>query len=544
MLGIYCRISKNREGQRSIHLQETEGIEFATKHNLLFEVYIDEGVSGNKDIKDRPALQKLLNDVDDGKITDIYVYHSDRTARNELTWFIIADLVREKSINLYDSGVLIDLNDDSTTMMEGFKAVLNASEWRKTSKKFKDSLLRMVKDGRRFSILPLGYKEGENKKLVVNDQEAEVVKRIYQLSLDGNGTNKIAEILTKEGVPTRYNGMEGTLTTFDRYDKRPRVQDKKSIKWAGNTIRGIIKNTIYKGERYWQGKYYPCPAIVDEFEWQKVNDNLKKNSKNTGVTYEHKYLLKGLLRCGKCGRNYYGRTRLSADGKQPRDHYYMCSSKRIKNENCGNKSIGIDRLDRAIWIGAVTDESLYHRIKHYFQSNTSNEVKTNLEEQISNLNIELKENDTFIQRIIQMVIDGKGLITDDEVNSKMNSLKANKEDLKREIFNNTNQLESLRNMQINETEILLRLSNIMQNTSYNDKQIVLKEFIKDISILYLEEEKTHRITVNYNILELEPLEFNFTKKYSHITFERMEYIPIDNTRDNWDYRKTFVTLEI
>jgi hypothetical protein len=72
----------------------------------------------------------------------------------------------------------------------------------------------------------------------------------------------------------------------------------------------------------------------------------------------------------------------------------------------------------------------------------------------------------------------------------------------------------------------------------------LKEFIKDISILYLEDEKTHRITVNYNILGLEPLEFNFIKKYRHITFERMEFIPIDNTRDNWDYRKTFVTLEI
>ena len=77
-----------------------------------------------------------------------------------------------------------------------------------------------------------------------------------------------------------------------------------------------------------------------------------------------------MLRCGRCGRNYYGRTRISK-----KDNYYTCSSKRITNHNCGNRSLNIDILDDIIWNKFIGNGELTKLIElHYSNINTSDIV--------------------------------------------------------------------------------------------------------------------------------------------------------------------------
>ena len=92
--------------------------------------------------------------------------------------------------------------------------------------------------------------------LIVNEEEAEIVKRIYNESLQGLGTNKIAERLNDDGILTRYNKInKGTIKVKNRYTKKVSERNKIEIKWAGNTVRGVIKIQSIKGKDILEEKY-------------------------------------------------------------------------------------------------------------------------------------------------------------------------------------------------------------------------------------------------------------------------------------------------
>lgn len=232
---------------------------------------------------------------------------------------------------------------------------------------------RNAKEGKAHSsIYPYGYTKDENGFLVINEDEAKVVRRIYRDSLNGIGTNKIAENLTNEGIPTRYNKIgKGFIQTVNKDTGKITKTKKSDIRWSGNTIRSIIKNTIYKGERKFGGNIYESPAVFDPKYWDKVNNNLSKNRNNSGKKVEHKYLLKGVLECGVCDRNMYGRSRISK-----KDHYYMCSSKRFKHLNCGNRSINIDFFEFWLWSYLIHQKPIKESILGNKQRNINAEINS------------------------------------------------------------------------------------------------------------------------------------------------------------------------
>ena len=81
---------------------------------------------------------------------------------------------------------------------------------------------------------------------------------------------------------------KGVITVKNKYDENDiKTINKKDVRWAGNTIRGFIKNPMYKGVRVFAGKEYECPAILDAEYWQQANDNLKKNANNSGKKVDH-----------------------------------------------------------------------------------------------------------------------------------------------------------------------------------------------------------------------------------------------------------------
>lgn len=253
------------------------------------------------------------------------------------------------------------------------------------------------------------------------------------MSLEGNGQKTIANWLNDNNIPTRYNKLKGTLTTKNKYSKDKRTVNKDKIRWADKVTHDIIKNPIYKGERRWREKTYQAPSIVSKEYWKKVNDNLKNNRSNSGKKVDHKYLLKGLLRCAKCGRNYYGRSRTtdpkgyrireSKDGKIRKDYnLYTCASKRYKHTNCGSRDIKLVELDALIWGVLFEEKELIDKMKFFLSNTDLIKREKEVRQKISNLETDVQKLENKKQRAIKLILENEDLEEDFKV--QINSIKS------------------------------------------------------------------------------------------------------------------------
>ena len=494
MLAIYCRISKDGFEKRSIETQQAKGVEFANDLKLKYRVYIDKGLSGGSSREGRPELDKMLTDVEEGIVTSIYLANQDRIARNEGLWFEIANIVINYQVKLYENGILIDLNESSEFTMRGIKSIFDADERRKTSKRFKDVLKRNAEQGRRFSFIQFGYAEDIDKKLKIDEKNSEIIKLIFEMSLNGKGVQAIAEHLNQIEIKTAYALHTNDKTTFTT--RHGKIKEKKDVKWVGNTIKTIINNPIYKGQRYWSGKYYPAPAIFEEWYWEKVNENFKNNTNNRGQRIKHNYLLKNLLKCGKCGSNYYGKKRLGINGKNPKENYYMCASKRRGEENCGNKSISIDALDTLIWFHMIFGGRIKELIKLHFSNN--DEIIKNqdeIENRIKSLEIEKESLEFQKGKIIDAIaID---VITKDEATDKLDNLRKGIQNIENIMRDEIKKRDELNNGIKEKTEII-NLFQSLKNLDFEEKKELIKKFIKEI-IIVGNEDASCNVSIKFNL---------------------------------------------
>lgn len=520
MIGIYCRISKEKEvgKDRSIEDQRQLGIELANKLGVDYEVYIDEGLSGTLAINERPALYKLVQDTEDNKINMFYYYDNSRLERDPETYIILSKLFVKKNVKCFTNSGEVILNPESIllgTVMSAF----NKFYVEITKQKVKSVLKRNAENGKVHAISPYGYKKDKDNLMIIDDVQAEVVKRIYALSLSGVGTIKIANILNKEGVPTAYNLIKkgGTLSVKNKYTNKVTTRDKSKITWAGGTIRNIITNTTYKGVKMFAGVEYECPAIFDKQYWQKVNDNLKNNSNTSGVNTEHKYLLKGLLRCGRCGRNYYGRTRISK-----KDNYYTCSSKRILNHNCGNRSLNIDILDDIIWNKFIGNGELTKLIESHFSNLNTSDILVEIQTEIKAFESKLKANDTSKNKLVDLVLNE--VFSNEEVKTKMNGLRIERDALETKLYNLKEQLDSYKDNNNSIDSILKDLDFNVTNVGFNDRKDILKKYIKDIRIYY-DDVKNYYLEIFFNVSNMNnvviTIENNYKVAYEVLDIERV-----------------------
>jgi DNA invertase Pin-like site-specific DNA recombinase len=493
MLAIYTRLSREDEESNSIKNQLREGKAFAKLHNLKYKLYNeDEGISGGADIEDRPELKELIKDIIDVKITTVWFRNQDRLERSSLTYSLFIGYCKKYNVKIYYADKLFDLTNSKEVFFGNLISAFNQLTIELQSEKTIKSLQDNADEGKYQGILAYGYTKDLKKVWVVDEEEAKIVKRIFQMSLDGVGTNKIAEILTQENIPTRYNKIgKGNLKTKNKYTKEITTTKKSDIIWSGNTIRNIITNTIYKGIKTYKDKTYPIEAIITPEHWDEVNDNLSKNRNNSGKVVEHRYLLKGLIRCGKCGRNYYGRSR-----EDKSDHYYMCSSKRNRIENCGNRSINIDFIEKLIWDDLFEQEKLKNKIINYFD-NTDEKAKIEefIEENKNKNNIKqqsLKEKDNATKYLL------KGILSEEDATKQLNRINKELKQIDILIKHNLNQIEFYQNKTHSVQELTKDLNNFKDKTPFNQKQELVNQHIKNIKIYSNVDKREFLITIEFN----------------------------------------------
>lgn len=368
MLGIYCRTSKFREEKYTLESQKDEGIKCAKALGLEYIIYIDDGISGTKDENIRDGLSMLFSDMKKSKLTAVYCYDQGRIERENGIWDVFQMLCLNYDIKFYPGGNFYDLEDPALRMAANMTSLFNNYYTQQTSLKVKDANARKAADGKTHGLKPYGYSRNADNYYEINENEAQYVRLMFKMSLEGIGAYRIANYLNDLEVPTKFSGNfkdNKDIKRKNKYTGEVNKFKKSAVKWRGNVISDILKNPIYKGERIWRvhkdkfdiqnGKKIKTkvvtqtiksqiPAIITEDLWNKVQANFKVNKKESvGKKAHYHYLLNGLVYCERCGNKYWGKKRLKGN-----DNAYKCLSKKYPNPKCDNRGLSLPRLETFI----------------------------------------------------------------------------------------------------------------------------------------------------------------------------------------------------
>lgn len=368
MLGIYCRTSNAKQDRYTIPYQREEGIKCAEKLNIRYKIYdSDEGISGTLDEKVREGLSDLFDDIKKSRITHVFCIDQSRIERNTRTWDFFVSLCIIHKVKFYQGGNYFDLESPSNLLLANLMSIINSYYAEITSKKVRDANARKAAAGKTHGLKPYGYKKGPNNFYEIDKDEAAIVQRMFQMSLNGIGAYTIANILNEEGVPTKFSkNFKGQITRKDKYTKLSSSYEKSNVLWRGNVISSILRNKMYKGIREWQKHkdvihyendrmikrkvpdeliiYKDIPVIVSPKLWDAVNANLIVNRKNVGKNEQYHYLLNGLLFCGHCKSEMIGKKRLKGN-----DNAYKCKGVRSPRRICNHsRGISLPKLENFV----------------------------------------------------------------------------------------------------------------------------------------------------------------------------------------------------
>lgn len=328
--GIYLRVSTFEQVKEGYSLQAQEerltNFALAKDYNLVAK-YIDPGHSGAK--LDRPGLQSMIEDIKNNKLDIILVYKLDRLSRSQKhTLYLIEDVFLKNNVNFVSMSESFDTTSSFGRAMIGILSVFAQLERDTITERLTMGRVERAKTGLYHgggNFTPLGYDYIDHM-LIVNEFEAMVVRKIFDLYLQKKGIRQIV------------------MELHDKYPEQVTTRTK---------IKGVLSNPLYIGKVTFAGEIHDGQheSIVDEETFiaaQKVRDSRILYNYSG---YEQKGLLNGKLYCGKCGAKYY---RQVTGSKKYRYIKYACSSKNwsspklIKDRKCDNNRYNVEDLENRV----------------------------------------------------------------------------------------------------------------------------------------------------------------------------------------------------
>ena len=335
---LYIRLSKEDESEgpsQSVQNQESLLREFVQQHRLsVYDTYVDDGWSGTS--FDRPAFQRMIADIEAKKVNMVITKDLSRLGRDYiLTGHYMERYFPEhrvRYISLLDG---IDTGVDSTANdITPFRAIMNDMYAKDISKKIKSVKRDKQRKGQFIGGKPVyGYKmhPTEKNKIVIDEEVAPVVRRIFALALSGMSCRNIATLLNQEGVPTPATYANLTVARPGPYTglwSSERISDMlQNETYIGNMVQGRSVKISYKSKKClkqnpanWvvvEGTHEP---LVDRETFQKVRMLVNSRRYTRSRTYD--FLLKGLIFCHECGYPMAVLNRKNAKGEDVL--YFVC----------------------------------------------------------------------------------------------------------------------------------------------------------------------------------------------------------------------------
>ena len=425
-VAAYCRVSTDQEEQLSSYEAQVKYYTNHIQNNNLYEfagIYADEGITATN-TKKRDEFKRMIKDCREGKIDRIITKSISRFARNTVDCLNYVRELKEMGIGITFEKENIDTLDAKGEVLLTILSSLAQEESRSISENSTWGIRRRFEEGKvalnhnRF----LGYDKDENGNLIINEKQAQIVRRIYTEFLNGKGTTHIARELEQDKI----KGCSG------------------NTKWYDSTVKSILQNEKYKGDALLQKtytvdflskkreinngevpQYYveeSHPAIIEPEIWEAVQLEMERR-KNFCEEHHIKKLdtripFWGKVICSECGSAYSRKTWTQPDGTKRK--VWMCSN-RYKEKgvrSCESKHIDEEVLKKA-FIEAFN--TLLDNKQHFLEkwrtgledSNTLKQYRLN--EFIGILDYGVKQeqfNEDLCLRMLEQieVLDGRGKI--------------------------------------------------------------------------------------------------------------------------------------
>ena len=370
----YCRISVDDEldrdnvsieNQKAI-IRDFVGHKFPGAELVFFE---DRDRSGYT-FEQREGYQAMRRELMAHRLDILVIKDFSRFSRRNSRGLVELEDLRDAGVRIISIGDGIDFPNDDDWLKIQFQFLINEMPVTDTSKKVKSVIRRRQEDGRWICAAPYGYIVNKKQQFEVVPVEAEIVRRIYRLYIDGWGYKKIANTLTDEGIPTpRMAERERKIAEGEEY--------RRSVKsaWSIATVQGILDNDFYIGTLR-QGKYTRAKIngrdilrdeveqIVIENHHQPIMDyrtfaavralREKRAKYNYRGVKINENVYSGFLECGDCGAPMF------ALGRRDLKPAYTCGTyHRRGTAGCTTHHIRVDKLDELVklYVKKVRDNS-------------------------------------------------------------------------------------------------------------------------------------------------------------------------------------------
>lgn len=477
-VALYCRVSSDDQKERETIENQVEILNtyVEMKDELsIYEHYLDDGVSGTVAFDERPGGKKLISDAKKGLFDTILVWKIDRFGRDTLSGLSAVELLRKYDIEILSVTEPFDLNTPTGRFQ--FITYLNMAELERNN--ILDRMFlgatRAAKKGKWLGgIVPYGYFVNKEGYLEINEAESKVIKKIFDMYVNSrSSTLEIALYLNSLDIPTNYSRGKG--------------KGNRTItgKWGRSTILRILSNSTYKGiheygkrgSRRKETILRNVPVIIDRGLWEKArkirDSNKTKSTRNT----KHKdYLLRNLIKCKRCGRNYQG-----VSYKNGSLSYYVCATKRgdrkkLLGETCDNINIPSDLLDDSIWNNVYNDillkiDNIVNDLRISLNKNNENN-SINLE--IEKIASAIKNIETEKSKVISLY--KKDLLSENEVEEELEKIKSEKNNLDKLLLKLNTKREEKNNVDsiVNGFSDIMKnyLSNLENLTDINKKELL------------------------------------------------------------------------
>ncbi len=376
----------------------------------LVKIYYDKGITGTK-AKSRPGFMELLRDSQKGKIDLILTKSVSRFARNTLDTLKYVRQLKDKGIAVYfEEENLNTMDMNGELLLTVLSSIAQQESINLSSHVYKGLEMKMKRGEPCGTVKCYGYSyDKETKIMSIIPEQAEIVKRMYNLYLEGNGTVKIAKILSSEKIKTPTG---------------------KNNQWSEEVISKILKNEKYKGDIV-LGRYYKTDPIthrvvtnkgerdmyyvhdhhvpiVSKELWQQVNDEMSRREKqrnHKGISYLNRYAFSDKIKCGFCGNSM---NRLLANNlKEPK---YECKLNKTKYiTNCENARLVSEEVMKRAFMQAANRLRNKIKLEHRFSDKMNEKIGYSRKVLINrdDIDIEKFEPKLFSELIKYMIVGGK-----------------------------------------------------------------------------------------------------------------------------------------
>jgi site-specific DNA recombinase len=505
-LGILLRVSTKGQEEDGTSLEVQEQLGRKMSERLGYEpVIFNEGSQSSfkVNIEERLKLVELLDEIQNNRINDIWVYNTDRLGRNSDSWLTIYKILLNKGVRVFvgSNEKPYDLDNSMDEMVMGFLSLI--SQYDNKLRRMRSVLGKRnsLKNGNTFvgGTKPFGY-DVKGKKLVINKEESECIKEIFKMYSDGKST---MDIKTYLDIKTSF---------------RPK---RSNSGWNIGTIQKMLGNTLYKGEQKWEWKekvrgedkivdkiVLKTPMIISNRLWDDVQKTLDNNLRSKNNSKINQTLFDGLLHCKSC------QMKLSIKTKSDSMYdLYTCRSVeykwknpekwKSKHENCTlKKSVRVGTTDKVMINHLIDILKDSKRVRENFKVKSVSpkfEDVDDLKTRKSKKKKYLSEKRKIKDKLEGSLVDTEVRIITNEVSKSVGKkMKIRIHELIDEVDTQIDELLREINVLDNSSEWIDWLNQMylevdsLETLPLNEQKIFVSNYLKKVGVEYVPEENSHK----------------------------------------------------